>query len=171
MEQKPEAAEERVIVSQLSEKTTYCFKIQPECDVGVGLESDISEPIATEMIVPSKPGKPIASDVTYDSIELEWTKPEEGAHNVTSYIIFYRSSSDPPDQWMIWMEPKTEIAEERVVVSQLSEKTTYCFKVQPECEASVGLESDISEPITTKMIIPSKSGKPRVTYDSIELYE
>ena len=111
------------------------------------------------MIVPSKPGKPTASNVTHDSIRLEWTKPEQGAHNVTSYNILYRFTDDLPDQWM---EQKTKSAKEGFVFSQLSEKTTYLFKVQPVCDTGVGLESDISEPIMTKMVSSRpRHGKPR----------
>ena len=60
------------------------FQVQPECEGGVGIESDISDPVMTYMIVPSKPGKPRALKVTHDSIQLEWTKLEYGAHNITS---------------------------------------------------------------------------------------
>ena len=53
--------------------------------------SVISVPIAT---IPSQPGKPVATNVTHDSIQLEWTKPEQGAHNINSYTILYRLVSD-----------------------------------------------------------------------------
>ena len=162
-------AEEKVTVSQLLEKTIYSFKVWPECEDGVGLESDVSDPIQTKMVIPSKLGKPIATNVTYDSIQLEWNKPEEGAHNVIAYHIFYHSHNDPPDKWI---EQKVESAEEMVTVSQLLEGTIYSFKVQPKCEDGFGVVSDISKPITTKTIIPSKPGKPiatKVTHDSIQL--
>ena len=160
---------EEVTVPQLSENMIYCFKIRPECEAGIGLESDVSEPIRTKVIIPSQPGKPKCSSVSHNSIQLEWTKPQQGTHNITAYRVFYRSHNDSSDQWI---EQKVKGAKEITTVSNLLERTVYFFKVQPECIDGVGLESDISEPITTKMIIPSKPGKPRasmVTNDSIEL--
>ena len=143
-------------------RTSFIFKVQAVSDIGSGVESKNSDPIYFPYTcakkssskdwnsnLPSKPGKPRALNVLGDSIELEWTKPKEGAHNITSYTVFYRSTSDPPDQWK---EKKSKTSKERIVFSQMSEKTTYLFKVQPECEAGVGLESDISEPIMTNMI-------------------
>ena len=84
-------------MTHLLERTVYSFKVQPECADGFGLMSDISEPITTKMIIRSKPGKPRASKVTHNSIELEWTKPELGTYKVTSHSIFYCSISDPAD--------------------------------------------------------------------------
>ena len=81
--------EERICIPQLTENTTYYFKIQPKCADGDGLQSETSDPISTEMIIPSQPGKPKYIHATYDSIEIEWTKPERGAHNITSYTVLY----------------------------------------------------------------------------------
>ena len=166
--QKVKSDEEMMTISQLLEKTVYSFKVQSECEDGLGLESEISEPIATKIIIPSKPGKPIPLIVTHNSIQLKWTKPQQGAHNITSYTVFYCSTNDPaPDQWS-----KQKTNKEEVIVVNLSERTTYKFKVQPECEDGFGVDSDISEPIRTEMIIPSKPGKPvasNVTHDSIQL--
>ena len=159
---------EKVLLPQLSENMIYYFKIRPECEAGVGLESDISDPIQTKTVIPSKPGKPIATIVTHNSIQLDWTKPEQGAHNITSYTVFYHSTGDPPDTWS---EHKA-VTNEKVLLPQLSENMIYYFKIRPECEAGVGLESDISDPIQTKMVIPSKPGKPIatiVTHNSIQL--
>ena len=169
IEQKAITTEERVLVSQLSENTKYFFHVQSECEGGVGLESDVSDPIKTKMIIPSKPGKPRAVNVTHDSIQLEWTEPEQGAHNVTSYTVFCCSSSDPADYWTKY---KAITTEESVLISQLRENTVYYFKIQPHCAGGDGLQSDISDPISTKMIIPSQPGKPKcvlVTHDSIQI--
>ena len=162
------ATNKEVLVAQLSENTVYNFKIRPECETGIGLESDTSDAIQTKMIIPSKPSKPTATGITHNSIQLEWTEPEEGAHNVTSYTIFYHSISDPSG---VWSEQKAATNKE-VLVAQLSENTVYNFKIRPECETGIGLESDTSDPIQTKMIIPSKPGKPTatvITHNSIEI--
>ena len=161
--------EERVVVSQLLESATYHFLVQPEFEDGIGLESDISDPITMKRIIPSKPGKPRGLKVTHDSVQLEWSKPEEGAHNVTSYFIHYRSTSDPAD---CWTQCKAIAIEEGVVISQLRESTSYYFKIQPQYADGSGLESDISDPISTEMMIPSQPGKPRcvgISHDRIQI--
>ena len=149
--------DERVLVRHLLESTTYLFQVLPECEDGVGLESDISDPITTKMVMVSKPGKPRGTGVSHDSIQLEWTKPEEGSHNITSYTILGQSVNDPSNQWITW---KTEIAEEKMTLTQLSKETVYYFKIRPDCEESFGIESDISEPT---FIRTSKLGEPEVT--------
>jgi hypothetical protein len=144
-----DVSKEMVIVPQLSENAIYYFKIRSECANGAGLESDISEPATTKMIVQSKPGKPKASKITHNSFELEWTKPDQGAHNITAYEIFYRSTSDPPNQWT---QLKTQNADTKITVSNLLEKTIYKFKVQPKYEGGVvGIESEESEPMKVKV--------------------
>ena len=169
-EHKTEIVEEKVTISQLLEETVYFFKVQPECHSGFGLESEVSEPIATKVAIPSKPGKPIASDITHDSVQIKWTKPEQGAHNISFYKIFYRSTNDPPD---VWSEQLTSTAEESATISPLVERSTYLFKVSSEPKSGEpGLESGESEPIQTAMIIPSKPGRPtavNVTHDSIKV--
>ena len=169
MENRTASAENTITVLHLFENTTYLFQVLPECGVGIGLESDVSDPITTKMNIPSKPGKPRAKNISFDCIELEWSKPDQGAHNINSYHVFHRSLNDSPDQWI---EQKTEGSNESVTVSNLVERTIYSFKVQPECADGVGLMSDVSEPITTKMIIPSEPGKPKaskVSHNSVEL--
>ena len=169
MEIRDASTEERVSISQLSENTTYFFLVQPEFGDGIGLESDISDPIPTKKIISSKPGKPSAIKVSHDSIELEWTKPERGAHNVISYTVLCHSASDPADYWR---EHKAMTTKERIVISQLNENTTYYFKIQPQCADGDGLQSDVSDPISTNMIIPSQPGKPQckgVSHNSIQI--
>ncbi len=163
------STEERVVVSQLLENTTYHFQVQPEFEVGIGLESDISDPITTKRIIPSKPGKPRALKVTHQSVQLEWSKPEQGAHNITCYSVLCHSASDPADYWTVYDVVTTE---ERVTVSQLRESTMYYFKIQPQCADGDRLVGDVSDPISTEMIIPSQPGKPQctgVSHDSIQI--
>ena len=110
------------------------------------------------MIIPSKPGKPKILAVTHHHVLLEWSKPERGAHNIIAYTIFYRCTTN--DSHGVWGDYKI-VTKEKAIVSQLSENTIYHFKIRPECKAGVGLESDISEPVRTKVMIPSQPGKPR----------
>ena len=139
--------EERATVSQLRESTTYYFKIQPQYADGDGLVGDISDPISTELITPSQPGRPQCTGVGHDNIQIEWSEPEQGAHNITSYTILYHSTtSDPPDAWM---QQRVKSTEKSSTVLGLSEDTVYLFKVRPDCGDTFGSESDTSEPIVT----------------------
>ena len=113
------------------------------------------KPIKTRRIIPSCPGKLVCSSISHDTIELKWNKPEHGAHNITTYLVFYHSHNDPPDRWI---EQKVKGPKETAIVSNLTEKTIYSFKVQAECLGSV---SYTSEPVLTKMTIPSQPDKPR----------
>ena len=161
--------EEIAIVSQLLENTTYRFQIQPEFEAGIGLQSDISDPIMTKRIIPSKPGKPRALKITHQGIEIEWSKPEQGAHNVTCYSVLYHSTSDPTDYWTVY---EATTIEERATVSQLRESTTYYFKIQPQYADGDGLVGDVSDPISTELITPSQPGRPQCTgagYDYIQI--
>ena len=157
---------ERVLVTNLLEKTIYYFKVQPECAAESASDSEISDPIKTRGLIPSQPGKPVCSSLSSDSIQVKWSRPEQGAHNVIAYNIFYRSDKDE------WIEIKSEGTKESIIVSKLSERALYCFKVQAECADGFGPESEVSEQIYTKIMLPSKPGKPKaisITHDRIDL--
>ncbi len=116
-----------------------------------------------------KPENLQASDVGFDSIHLEWTRPVQGGDSVTSYTILCRRENDPQDEW----QSKWTTTEERVKADGLNPKTCYRFKVRPECGRRYGKESDITDPVETKSNIPGKpSDKPtasNVTHDSVLL--
>ena len=94
----------------------------------------------------SKPGKPIATDITSKGIEIEWTKPEQGTENDISYTVLHRSANDPDDQWRVI----ANVSEEKIIVSKLTEGSSYYFKIQLYGFQS---ESDSSKPI--KMVSPT----------------
>ena len=56
--------------------------------------------------------------MTHDSIQLEWTKPEQGACNINAYTVFY---SELPNQWN--PECKVKCTTQTMIVSELSEST------------------------------------------------
>ena len=98
----------------------------------------------------SKPSKPKVTKITSDSIEIEWSKPLQGIQIVTSYTVFYRSVSDPPEKWkQHTVNVKSEQQLIRMTLSQLTEKTAFFFKVRSEFGDNLGTESDISGPIIT----------------------
>ena len=117
----------------------------------------------------SKPIKLQISDITHDSIVLEWTKPKKGGKHVTSYAILCRTNNDPPDQW----QSKWTSTKERVKASGLIPRTCYLFKVRPKHGNIHGEDSDVTDSIETK---PKYPGRPHhkptpmlVTQNSISL--
>ena len=100
------------------------------------------------------PGKPYASEVTSDSITLEWSKPEyTGLHPPTSYRIYCQSTTNQLYKWMM----NTEGPVESLVVKTPSiDKGS--FIVQAINEIGAGVVSDfLMFTISTHLIhgIPS----------------
>ena len=167
-----------------------CRYKELECEllyISVSCSTETSTKMAFEIIVAiiiigvtcyflfwkkKKIGKPTnlqISHVTYNSINLEWTKPTQGGNLVTSYTILCRSNYDPQHQW----QNKWTSTKERVKAHGLKPKTCYFFKIRPECGNRHGEESNSSDPIETKPKVP---GKPHhkpivscVTQDSVIL--
>ena len=115
-----------------------------------------------------KPTKPQISDVTHDTITLQWKKTR-GARFIKLYNVLYRTDNDPQDQW----RSKLTTNETKVTVEGLTPRTVYIFKIRPENGGRYGDESDPTVPVTTK---PKFLGKPtpkpestRVTQNSIGL--
>ena len=93
-----------------------------------------------------------------NSIDLEWSKPEQGTQNILSYTVFYHSTceSDSSDEWSEICTPY-----EKVTLSNLSEGTTYtCYiNVCPKHTYSnkIGEKSCVSEPIRTLLSLNEKN--------------
>ena len=100
----------------------------------------------------SKPTNIQISKVKYDSVYLQWTKPDQGGDCITSYSIFCQSEDDPNKQWQI----KWTSTQEKVKARGLEPKTRYIFKVRPECGNRHGIESDSSATVETKRKVPGK---------------
>ena len=168
------SSEQSQLVSELSPQTKYIFKVRPELQDSIGAWSELSDPIETKAPL-CQPGKPTASAVTSDSITVQWNKPEYGCENVESYFVRYRCTDDPTKKWE---KELTDSTETKLTVTKLTPKTKYIFKVRPELEVGVGAESEVSDPIETKVVQNSYAssagiGKPtatRVTHDSISMH-
>ena len=167
-----QGSQKEFTVGELAAKAVYCFKIRAESEAGVSPDSEMSEPIATSPPpVPGRPGKPIVSKVTHDSIHLTWPGPKSGVEGVTFYSVLYRRMDDPLSTWQT---EKTTAIQNQITISGLSAKAVYCIKVCAESESGVGPESEISEPtMTDSLPAPGRPGKPtasKVTHNSIHLH-
>ena len=88
------------------------------------------------------PGKPFATNVTSDSISLQWTKPEyQGSHSIARYLIHYRSVTDPS------IKGEVLAINEHVTVDGLSHQgaASFVFKVKASSEIEAGVESRESD--------------------------
>ena len=94
-----------------------------------------------------RPGKPHATNVTHNSLELSWGKPQYGADSVQSYTITYRARNDPPGRW-ITQTSQSQL--EHTELTYLAAETTYIFKVRAEsASGTIGPYSEASDPIET----------------------
>ena len=169
-ELKTKGAKETVVIRELSPCKSYVYKVEAICIACMGQQSDKSELVKTKerQILSTKPGRPTATSISSNKVQLEWTEPECYAH-VKYYSVFYRSSQDPPDQWK---EERTRRNEPNIIILGLLAKATYFFKVRPQCEGSHCEESDYSEPFQTKQYLPGKPGTPaalKITDTSVQL--
>ncbi|CAF1333237.1 unnamed protein product [Didymodactylos carnosus] len=102
--------------------------------------------ISVNFQIASKPGKPIATGVTHQSITLKWSKPNCSSQSVQQCKIYYQKN--PDDQWT--QLSTTEDSTESSVISNLAPETTYRFKIQAITLAGDTAESDVSSRIQTK---------------------
>ncbi len=99
-------------------------------------------------ILCAPPGKPFATDITSDSVTLQWVKPEyEGTHSLTNYLVYYRSVNSP---WERGNVTYTDVSKEHVTVQDLSYKdevSSFVFKVTAVSKSGTSVESRESDPI------------------------
>ena len=117
----------------------------------------------------SKISKPKVSQTFQDGVEITWTKLGPNAEKVTSYVVSYRSETDPPGQWSTQDASETKLRVKGMLV-----KVEYKFKVCALCRDATGPESEESDSI----IIPKPQiadkiiGKPyasQITHNSVTL--
>ena len=170
---KTDSTNATLLVRGLAAKTNYLFKVQAVCNSGVSPASEVSDAIKTKHLPPpGQPGKPTKTKVTYDTIELTWSKPKTGAKRVKYYTVCYYEVNDFAEQWV---SQKTEGPHERVSICGLTPRAVYVFKVHAESDAGPSEESHCSDPYLTQLPpVPSQPGKPtasknEVTDDSIKI--
>ena len=165
---KTECAEQFATVSNLLPQTSYRFKVHAKFRNGANLDSDISDPIQTHPM-PVPPGKPIAANVTHNSIRLEWSEAQYGAHNIEFYTICYHQLNAQSE--LDWKQIKTTNSHTSILISNLVAQTEYSFEVHAEFNTGVVLVSEASGPLQTHPS-PVPPGKPIVscvTHNSVHL--
>ena len=165
---------QRNALSDVAPMTTYCLKVTAETIDELSLKSDIiSDSIKTTcMPSVSQPGKPYSSWTTQNSLKLNWSKPlvqklcKAKSDYIQYYVIDYKSVDGSQEGWH---SKKTSF--EYIIVGDLKPRTSYRFKVKAVTASGAGPDSDLSDPIETKLSI-SQPGKPHtvhITHTSIKL--
>ena len=70
------------------------FKVKAENVAGSISESELSDPIKTLF---SPPGKPYATNITYQGFRVNWQRPSYGP--ILHYSVSYQTTNDPSDEW------------------------------------------------------------------------
>ena len=121
-------------------------KVRAESTAEHGPESELSDSMETTL---PPPGKPHASNVTHNSLQLNWEKPSHGAGSVQFYIVFYRTVNSLSDQWNT---KKTLTAVASLELFNLIPQNVYHFKVRGESATGPTPYSDLSDPIETNAV-------------------
>jgi hypothetical protein len=117
-------------------------------------------------IIPSKPGTPYAKNVTDNNVTLEWTDAASGTQKVMKYKVMYQEYSgktlvgkNENKTEEKWTEVYTNTNHKKIIISNMSSKTTFLFKVQSLTATGLSAISGLSNPIETLGKKKQKGGK------------
>ena len=118
------------------------FKVKAENVAGSISESELSDPIKTLKLSP--PGKPYATNITYQGFRVNWQKPSYGP--ILHYSVSYRATNNPSDKW------HTQETDGDITHFSFPETKgkSYVFKVAAMTSAGASSDSELSDPIETK---------------------
>lgn len=158
---------DRMKIENEDYKTTFIFQKVKRSDRGtytVTAKNDSgTDSVDVEIEVLCKPSKPkgplVVSDVTADSVQLKWDKPEDDGGEPIDHYVVERMDTDT-GRWVPVCTSKTPETE----VTGLTEGKEYQFRVK-----AVNAEGE-SEPLTTEIPTLAKNpysaadtpGKPKI---------
>ncbi|XP_053380314.1 uncharacterized protein LOC128548832 [Mercenaria mercenaria] len=118
------------------------------------------EKVKTKVVqeMPSAPKQLIISEVTSESCQLHWQKPESnGGSSIKGYLVQMREANKTD-----WIDASTSVST-HIVISSLKRKRQYLFRVAAENEYLTGEFAEIVGPITTTDV-------EKLEEDFIDLY-
>ena len=145
------------LINELKPETKYSFTVKAICDAGDSPMSAESKIIMTEPPLSSEPGIPVTINISHNSVELEWTKPQKHASSVLFYTVYCLCLDEQSD---VWKPYHTDNIKERMFVDGLKPKGNYRFKVQANCRAGKSAESMKTCVISTKLPVSGPPGIP-----------
>jgi len=133
----------RLKISRLQQGVEYVVRIRAENKMGIGAALESAPTVARHQFEPpGHPGKPVASDISEDSLTLGWTMPLfDGGSPISGYIIERRHKGG---KWI--RVNKTPCKDLRYRVLGLFESIEYEFRVFAENIAGFSGPSPISDP-------------------------
>ena len=98
--------------------------------------------IPTNFEIPSRPGQPRATNISYQSVTLNWSKPIYGSLSVQRYKIYGQINANT--QWILFLT--TMDATESAAISNLV-KGKYRFEIHGITLAGDTTKSDVGDEI------------------------
>ncbi|CAF3850715.1 unnamed protein product [Rotaria sp. Silwood1] len=100
--------------------------------------------------IPSKPDRPVSKEIYHDRVLLAWTKPPHSHDHMSQYKILYKQKKHKH-----WTSSLTAINDpQAILIENLRSNVEYTFKMQVMSNIGVVMESDSSDPIVTKLVLP-----------------
>uniref|UniRef100_A0A3Q2Y594 Titin n=1 Tax=Hippocampus comes TaxID=109280 RepID=A0A3Q2Y594_HIPCM len=131
-------------IDNLQEGCFYYFRVLAVNEFGSGQAAETVEPVKVSE-VPLPPGKITQSDVTSDSVQLSWEKPDhDGGSKITCYIVEMQAKGH--DKWRTCSESKTL----ETVINGLTKGMEYFFRVSAVNEKGRSEPKLLLTPVTVK---------------------
>ncbi|XP_023933258.1 titin isoform X1 [Lingula anatina] len=136
-------------VTNLIEGSQLYFRVMAQNDQGVSEPVTLKEPVLIKCPYdkPGKPGTPQCTDITKNSVTLNWSPPQsDGGSPITSYVVEYKGAGV-----FKWTTANTEpVPDTSYTVTRLSEGKDYQFRISAENKAGIGPPSDATDTINIK---------------------
>ena len=144
-----EDSTEEIAVHQLNPDTPYVFKVTGKCKYGDSKDSPESDDIWTLQQVCGPPDKPKISEVTKNSITINWSQPSDrGNLVIDQYHILYNAVRSKK-----WIETTVDGKIETKTFTGLTANTEYEFKVKAKCSnGTFSEESEVSNVTKTRAL-------------------
>ncbi|XP_051916314.1 titin-like [Hippocampus zosterae] len=131
-------------IDNLQEGCFYYFRVLAVNEFGSGQAAETVEPVKMSE-VPLPPGKITQSDVTSDSVQLSWEKPDhDGGSKITCYIVEMQANGH--GKWGTCSESKTL----ETVINGLTKGMEYFFRVSAVNEKGRSEPKLLLTPVTVK---------------------
>jgi len=135
------------VVHNLGPLTKYEFRVAAVNKFGIGGFSEASELIITKApSLPDQPRWPIVVKLGGTSVTLEWTAPDDGGEEITSYTVRY---GVPGTNTAKYTQARFAGQTTTCTLTQLKSKTKYHFAVAAENKVGCGRFSEFSEYVIT----------------------
>ena len=149
-----------------SQETTYKFKVVAVYFDDQEVESEESDSIIVQSLVPSSPGKPEKVCSTDTTIVIKWKEPSDNVSLVTKYNVKYCKVGCTD---FSQVSTKNSIA----AIERLSPGICYIFEVAAYSDYGTSVFSDVSDEILTEetpsTTRPKKPHAYKVTHNTVTL--